>query len=44
VNIRDDDSSFSFDSINYNVDETIGNAAITIVRLGLTNTAAEVEF
>jgi len=44
VTIIDNDSSFSFDSGTYTVDETIGNASITVIRLGLTNTAASVEF
>src|SRR5439155_9072995 len=44
VTIHDNDSSFAFDTANYSFDETIGTGTVAVVRLGLTNVSASVEF
>lgn len=44
INILDDDTSFNFEVGNYLVDEAVGTAYVNVVRVGLTNGTASVNF
>src|SRR4029078_12898114 len=44
IGIIDDDISFSFEQANYFTDEAAGTAFVTVVRTGITNGTASINF